>query len=89
VYRNPDRPIYDGPLTVLMDELCASATEGVIGALKSAGRAKLVGRRSAGSTGNPRHFVSPGGVRFTCSSWEETTPDGEAIEGRGISTRAR
>ncbi len=87
VYRNPDDPIYDGPLTVLMDELCASTTEGVLGALKAAGRAKLRGRRSAGCTGNPREFVSPGGVRFTCSSWEETTPEGEPIEGHGVTTR--
>jgi C-terminal processing protease CtpA/Prc len=88
VYRNPDDPIYGGRLTVLMDELCASATEMVLGALKAAGRAKLRGRRSARSTGNPRQFVSPGGVRFTCSSWEETTPEGEPIERHGVTTKA-
>jgi hypothetical protein len=87
IHRNPDRPVYNGPLTVLMDELCASSTETVLGALKAAGRARLVGRRSAGSSGNPRLFLSPGGARFTCSSWEETTPSGEPIEGHGISPR--
>jgi hypothetical protein len=88
IHRNPDRPVYRGPLTALMDELCASSTETVLGALKAAGRARLIGRRSAGSSGNPRLFLSPGGVRFTCSSWEETTPSGEPIEGHGISPRA-
>ena len=87
LYRNPDDPVYVGPLRVLMDELCASSTEGLLGSLKAAGRAHLVGRRSAGATGNPRLFVSPGGVRFICSSWEETTPASEPIEGRGISTK--
>jgi C-terminal processing protease CtpA/Prc len=70
-----------------MDEFCGSATEAVIGALKAAGRARLVGRRTGGASGNPRTYLSAGGVRFTCSSWEETTPAGEPIEGRGITTR--
>lgn len=87
VYRNPDEPIYGGRLVVLMDELCASTAEMVLGALKASDRAKLRGRRSAGSSGNPRQFVSGGGVRFTCSSWEETTPEGESIEGHGVTTR--
>ncbi len=87
VCHNEDDPVYLGPLTVMMNELCASATEGVLGALKAAGRAKLVGRRSAGSSGDHRTFLSPGGIRFTCSSWEETTPAGEPIEGHGITTR--
>ena len=87
VCRSRELQVYGGPLVVLMDEFCGSATEGVIGALKSAGRARLVGRRTGGSSGNPRRYVSPGGVMFTCSSWEETTPEGEPIEGHGITTR--
>jgi C-terminal processing protease CtpA/Prc len=68
VLRNEHKPIYMGPLTVRMDKLCGSATEGLIGALKAAGRAKLVGRRSGGGTGFPRIYLSAGGVSFTCSS---------------------
>jgi hypothetical protein len=86
-YRNGEPQVYAGPLVVLMDEFCGSATEAVIGALKAAGRARLVGRRTGGASGNPRTYLSAGGVRFTCSSWEETTPAGEPIEGRGITTR--
>ncbi len=87
VERSTDEPVFLGPVTVLMDELCASATEGFIGALKSAGRARLVGRRTAGSSGLARVFLSRAGVRFSCSSWQETTPEGEPIEGRGVTTR--
>ena len=80
-------PLYLGPLAVLMDSMSASATEGLIGALKAAGRARLLGCRSAGASGNPRVFCSPGGIRFSCSSWEETTPEGEPVERCGITTR--
>jgi len=85
--RESDEPIYTGPITVLMDEYCASSTEGLIGALKANRRAKLLGRRSAGSTGAPRSFTTAEGVSFSCSSFEETTPEGEPIEGHGVTTK--
>jgi hypothetical protein len=84
VLRSDSHPVYLGPLTALMDEFCASSCEMLLGALKANGRGMLVGRRSAGSTGNPRKYVTERGVEFLCSSWEETTPNGETIEGVGI-----
>ena len=85
--RTTTPPVYAGPVTVLMDELCGSSTECLLGALKAAGRARLVGRRSGGSSGNARTYQTAGGVNFLCSSWEELTPEGEPIEGRGITTQ--
>lgn len=87
VYHNPDEPIYDGTLRVLMDEYSASASENFIGAIKSTKRGKLIGRRTAGSTGNPNTFLSLNGVHFICSSWEHTLLNGEPIQGHGITTR--
>jgi len=86
ILRTTGRQAFGGSLTVLMDEGCASTTESLLGALRAANRAALAGRRSAGSTGNPRTYLFPDEVRFTCSSWEETAPDGRPIEGQGIAT---
>ena len=70
-----------------MDEYSASAAENFIGAIKSTKRGKLIGRRTAGSTGAPDTFLSLNGVHFICSSWEHTLLNGEPIQGHGITTR--
>jgi carboxyl-terminal processing protease len=74
----------DQPLVVLIDEGTASSSEIVAGALRSAGRAELVGQTTFG-TGTvllPFELSDGSAVRIAIERW--LTPDGELIFGQGI-----
>lgn len=80
----PRRPIYHGPLVMLADELTMSTAEQFVAALMDNGRALLIGRRTAGSSGNPVKFKLPGGglARFSIGDFRRV--DGTLIEGVGL-----
>lgn len=80
----PRAPVYPGPLVLLGDELTMSTAEQFLVALVDSGRALLVGRRTAGSSGNPVKFRLPGeGVaRFSTGDFRRV--DGTPIEGVGL-----
>ena len=80
----PRAPVYPGPLVLLGDELTMSTAEQFLVALVDSGRALLVGRRTAGSSGNPVKFRLPGeGVaRFSTGDFRRV--DGTSIEGVGL-----
>lgn len=75
---------YSGPLIVLIDERVVSSSEWFVVALVDSGRAATVGRRTAGSSGNPLTFdLGDGGlVRF--SSGDFNRIDGTPLEGHGV-----
>jgi carboxyl-terminal processing protease len=81
---NVDVPATDLPLVVLIDEGSASSSEIVTGALRSAGRAELVGQTTFGTGTVLLNFPLTDGsaIRIAVERW--LTPDGELIFGRGI-----
>jgi len=75
---------YDIPLTILVDENSASASELVSGAMQDTGRAKLVGVKTfgKGTVQTWQQLVNGGGIRLTIARW--LTPNGHWIHGNGI-----
>jgi carboxyl-terminal processing protease len=81
-----DSPVIDGkiPLVILLDQNSASASEIVAGALRDAGRAKLVGDRTFGKALIQSTRMLPGGgaLKYTVASY--LTPDGFDLGTRGL-----
>ena len=72
------------PMTVLINGGTASAAEIVSGALKDAGRAKLVGEKTFGTGTVLQKFSLPGGSALMLATQEWLTPDGHSIWHQGI-----
>lgn len=81
--RRPARP-YDRPVVILTDEGSASASETFAAFLQEAGRARVVGRQSAGSTHNMRSTRLPHGGTVHYSIRAYLTPGGRDPEGTGV-----
>jgi carboxyl-terminal processing protease len=82
--RKPENPIYNGKLIILIDDFCASACEDFVIPFKSNGRAKLIGRPTEGSTGQPYMYDFGNGISFRISSKRIYFPDGSQFEGVGV-----
>ena len=84
VLTNDAIPATEAPVVVLIDEGTASSAEIVSAALKSAGRAQLVGETTFGTGTVLLTFDLPDGsaIRLAVENW--LTPDGELIFGQGI-----
>lgn len=81
--RNPGA--YRAPLVIIVDEESASATETFAAFMQEAGRARVVGRPTAGSTlnqGGRRRFKGGGELRYSTRSF--LTPSGRELEGVGV-----
>ncbi len=75
---------YAGPLALLVGAETASAAEDFAMVLQSAGRAVLVGERTAGDTGQIITFSLPrGGLLWVCTKWD-FQPDGRDLIGIGL-----
>jgi carboxyl-terminal processing protease len=74
----------DVPLTVLVDETSASASELVAGALQDQGKATIIGVTTfgKGTVQTWQTLVNGGGVRLTVARW--LTPNGNWIHENGI-----
>jgi C-terminal processing protease CtpA/Prc len=75
---------YSGPLIILTGHTTVSAAEDFLVPLKFSKRAKIVGDRTAGSTGNPITLQLPGGYIFRVCAKRDTFPDGAEFVGTGI-----
>ena len=75
---------YAGPLVIVVDPLTASTSEIFAAGLQSLGRARVVGRTSAGAAlpAQMRQLASGDGVLFAFADF--TRPDGRRIEGVGV-----
>lgn len=84
VLTNDAIPATDAAVVVLIDEGTASSSEIVSAALRSAGRAELVGETTFGTGTVLLTFDLPDGsaVRLAVERW--LTPDGELIFGQGV-----
>lgn len=83
----PRTPHVSGALMILIGPDCLSSNEYFIAGLADNGRARLLGTRTAGSSGNP--IVCEGELgtlpyTYQVSTWRYTRPNGRPLEGRGI-----
>ena len=84
-YTRPAPKAYRRPVVILVDERSASASEGFTAFMQEAGRARVVGRQTAGSTlnrGGFREFRGGGRLYFSTRSY--LTPGGREVEGVGV-----
>lgn len=80
----PAKQPYLGPVVLLIGPATYSAAEDFAVALHQAKRATLLGKRTAGSTGQPLRIQLPGGgsARICCK--RDTYPDGREFVGFGV-----
>jgi len=78
------RPLTEKPLVVLINGRVNSAAEGLAGALKRAGRARLVGETTAGNTEVVLPYCFPDGGVAMLASGVLAPIGGATWEGRGV-----
>jgi len=84
------RPVYDRPVAVLMDEGCFSATDIFLGAFSGWRKTLLVGAPSGGGSGRARNVRLPrSGLGVRLSSMASFRPDGRLYDGRGVEPDVR
>ncbi len=83
-YSNPRKQHFSGPVAVLIGPRTFSAAEDFVVGFEAMKRGILVGRRTAGSTGEPLGFKLPGGGFARVCTLDETFPDGRTFVGIGI-----
>jgi carboxyl-terminal processing protease len=74
----------DLPLVVLINQNSASSAEILAGALKDAGRARLVGEPTFGTATVLRTFNLNDGAQVRIGTTQWLTPNGEVVRGKGI-----
>jgi len=80
----PRQPVYEGSIVLLIDGSNMSTSESFIASLVDSGRARTVGRRTAGASGNPVTFQLVGDRQARFSTGTLHRMDGRQIEGQGI-----
>ena len=80
----PQSAPYSGPLVILVDGSTQSAGEMFTGGLQEAGRAIVVGEKSAGNTLPSAIKKLPTGAIFQYGFANYETPSGKRLEGHGI-----
>jgi C-terminal processing protease CtpA/Prc len=80
----PEGEILDVPLAILLGPSTYSAAEDFLSYMRANPRCLYVGRRSAGSTGQPLKLEIPGGAWVGITSKRDAMPDGTEFVGYGI-----
>jgi hypothetical protein len=80
----PNAAAYTGPLVILTDEGTSSAAETFAAAMQENGRARIVGRPTAGGALPSVIEKLPTGARLQYAIGEYRTPKGIVLEGRGV-----
>ncbi|HKQ50201.1 MAG TPA: S41 family peptidase [Phycisphaerae bacterium] len=81
---NKDKPAFKAKVAVLMSEGCMSSCESFLLMMRHGAKARLIGAKSYGSSGNPQAHKLANGVFVFVPSWKDMQPDGTVIEGKGI-----
>lgn len=81
---DPDPPIFEGPIAILIDVMNGSASERFTGCMQSIGRATVIGERSPGVVGPSDMKKLPNGATLMYLVAQSSTPDGTVLEGRGV-----
>ncbi len=79
-----DRTIYTKPVNVLADESSFSGAEDFCVGFRTMKRGKLIGNKTAGSTGSPLMFNLPDGSLVLICTKKDFFPDGTVFVGYGI-----
>jgi C-terminal processing protease CtpA/Prc len=79
-----NKPYYDKPVTLLIDEGTFSAAEDFCVGFRTMKRGLIIGVPSGGSTGNPMMYQLPGGINLRLCAKKDTYPDGTEFVGVGI-----
>jgi C-terminal processing protease CtpA/Prc len=80
---------YAGTVIVLVGHLTHSSAEDFALELRAAGRARLVGQRTAGGAGNALTRSLPGGGTLRVATFTALTQQGEEYVGRGVEPDVR
>jgi carboxyl-terminal processing protease len=80
----PDPPVFDGPIAILIDVMNGSAAERFPACMQSIGRATIIGDRSPGVVGPSDAKRLPNGASFMYLIAQSSTPDGTVLEGYGV-----
>ncbi len=85
-WKHPANPSkhFERPVVILIGPSTASAAEDFLVAFDFMQRGKLIGERTAGSTGQPLLFSLPGGGRGRVCTKRCTYPDGKEFVGLGV-----
>lgn len=81
--RPPKNP-YPGTVVILVDEQSGSASEQLAAGIQEAGRAFVIGKKTAGKDLDADLEKLPTGAYLVYASGEPRTPKGVVIEGRGV-----
>lgn len=82
---DPAEYAFGGPVVVLVDAGCFSATDVFLGALELLPRVTLVGTPSSGGSARVQAFLLPEtGIEVRCASMASFRPDGRLYDGRGV-----
>ncbi|UCE65629.1 MAG: hypothetical protein JSU85_12290, partial [Candidatus Zixiibacteriota bacterium] len=81
---DPDPPIFEGPVAILIDVMNGSASERFSGCMQAIGRATIIGERSPGVVGPSEMKKLPNGASLMYLVAQSLTPDGIVLEGRGV-----
>jgi carboxyl-terminal processing protease len=80
----PQKNAFLGPVVILLDEASGSASEQLAAGLQEAGRAVVVGKKTAGKDLDADVLELPTGAYLIYASGQPHTPKGVVIEGRGV-----
>ncbi|HBE42981.1 MAG TPA: hypothetical protein DDW27_17615 [Bacteroidales bacterium] len=84
MFFSPAEEIYEGPLVLLIDQLCGSACELFAACLQAAGRAVVIGEQSPGAVMESDMKVFLNGSILMYPVAQLATPDGTVLEGNGV-----
>ena len=80
----PQPNAFLGPVVLLLDEASGSASEQLAAGLQEAGRAVVIGKKTAGKDLDADVLQLPTGAYLIYASGQPHTPKGVVIEGRGV-----
>jgi len=84
IYPNKIGFTYEGNVYVLTGPRGLSSNEGFILMMKQVKKAKVIGMKTYGSSGNPKPYKLSDEITLYLPSWQAYTLDNELIEGHGI-----